>query len=126
MIRHVLTFYSFFTVYSAIVLSLVYATNPFESKLPKKIETQQPQDKIIQEEEIDTSVFNSLAIEGLFWDIPVPKVIINGEIYAEGDSLRGFDMKLISVTNKEVKILYKGRIFLLSPEGAMSRLTERR
>ncbi len=87
--------------------------NPFADKLPRPVKSEGEK---VSPEAIDTSALEKLKLEGLFWDTPMPQVIIDSQVYKEDDVLKTADAKIIKIEKDFVTLIYKGRVFLLSPE----------
>ncbi|HEC69318.1 MAG TPA: hypothetical protein ENI31_03410 [Candidatus Omnitrophica bacterium] len=104
-----------------LVVSFSLARDPFKKILPEKPKFQpkeypksQPREYL--EERIDSRSLESLKIEGVFWDIPTPQVIINGEVYREGDVIAEAGAKITEIKKNKITLIYKDRMFMLSPE----------
>lgn len=102
-----------FIFFSGMNFSLL-AKNPFKELLPQKIEPQKATPQRLKEPE--TTELSGLKIEGIFWDTPLPQAIINGEVYKEGDIIKRFNAQITEIRKDGVSIIYRGRVFILSPE----------
>lgn len=88
--------------------------NPFYPLLPEEEEKEQEMKNLPEVSENMPEL--SVNIEGIIWgDNVLKQVIIDGEIYQEGDSLKGYQAKIVKIENDKVKILYKGRILEFTP-----------
>ena len=96
-----------------LVVNFSLARDPFKKILPEKPKLQ-PRE--YPEERIDSRSLEDLKIEGVFWDIPIPQVIINGEVYKEGDVIPEVGAQIIEIKKNEVTLIYKDRVFILSLE----------
>ena len=100
-------------VVSGVKAGFCQVENPFADKLPRPVRTEAEE---VSPEAVDTSVLEKMKLEGLFWDTPMPQVIIDGEVYKEDDTIKTADAKIIKIEKDSVKLIYKGRVFLLSPK----------
>ena len=96
-----------------LIVNFSLARDPFKDVLPAK---PKPKPRKDSEERIDVRSLENLKIEGIFWDIPNPQVIINGEVYKEGDVIPEVGAQIIEIKKNEVTLIYKDRVFILSLE----------
>ncbi|MCD6539225.1 MAG: hypothetical protein J7K37_00765 [Candidatus Omnitrophica bacterium] len=92
------------------------ARDPFKKILPEKPEFRLEEPTEYSEEKIDFQSLESLRIEGVFWDIPVPRAIINGKVYKEEDVIAEVGAQITRIKKNEVILIYKDRVFILSPK----------
>lgn len=88
--------------------------SPFANLLPEKPEPSRL-GPIDDDLDVDISL-EDLSVQGVFWGIRIPQVIINGQVYREKDTIMGKDAEIVEIKENTVSILYQGRIFLLSPK----------
>jgi type II secretory pathway component PulC len=50
-------------------------------------------------------------IEGVLWDSDMPQVIIDGDVYKVGDTLKRVKAKVYKIERNKVFIFYSGRLF---------------
>lgn len=57
-----------------------------------------------------------VSVEGVLWGKDSARVIIDGEIYEVGDTLRNVDAKVYKIEANTVFIAYQGGLFEMSPK----------
>jgi len=83
--------------------------NPFESLLPQeKKEKMEKQEGVVREEEDSPP---DMVVQGILWGSNYPQVIIDGEVYESGDSLKGVDAQVFKIEKGEVFISYGDEIY---------------
>jgi len=60
----------------------------------------------------------SLTIQGVIWGADDPRAIIDEQVVSKGDILPE-GIEILDISSSGVKILYRGRIFTLFPEGVV-------
>ena len=104
-----------------LVVNFSLARDPFKKILPEKSEFQPEESREYPEERIGSRALEGLKIEGVFWDVPTPEVIINGEVYKEGDVIAEVGAQITRIKKNEVILIYRDRVFILSPEKTETR-----
>lgn len=88
-----------------------WRSDPFDPMFPKieMLEEQLPQ---IESPELEIGPLPDLTIEGIIWGVDVPHAIINGEVYKEGDSIEGEDIKINKIERGKVLVDYSGKTYI--------------
>ncbi len=58
----------------------------------------------------------ALSVQGIVWGEDNPQAIIDGRVVAKGDLLPD-GVEILDISKKGIKLLYRGKIFTLLPEG---------
>jgi type II secretory pathway component PulC len=58
----------------------------------------------------------AITVEGVVWGKDSARVIIDGEIYEVGDTLKNVDAKVYKIEANTVSIAYQGGLFEMSPK----------
>lgn len=77
--------------------------NPFIPLLPSE-EVIQPSSYSSRETSLN------IVVEGIVWSEDMPQVIIEGNIYKEGDEIKGYGAKIIRIEKRKIYILYNGQV----------------
>ncbi|MFH1768503.1 MAG: hypothetical protein ABH858_05030 [Candidatus Omnitrophota bacterium] len=80
-----------------------------------------PEEKVVEEVKPSNPVFEpkeevpvnppEITIEGIIWGGKDVYVIIDGNIYKEGDSLYGTESRIIKIIHGKVSIFHKGQVY---------------
>ena len=102
-----------FTVAFLSLVSFSYSQSgykdPFESLLPQEVEEMgEGQKEIISEGE---GSFPSIVIQGILWGGDFSQVIIDGEVYKNGDKLKNIDARVFKIEKGMVLIYYGEKIY---------------
>jgi type II secretory pathway component PulC len=104
-----------FAALSCLSLSLMAQTtvfkDPFESYLPKESEEYAKTRKGDAAEDLGPP---PITINGVLWGTETPSVIIDGDVYRVGDTLKSLDAKVFKINKNVVFITYGERIFEMS------------
>ncbi|MBU2103352.1 MAG: hypothetical protein ABH865_07780 [Candidatus Omnitrophota bacterium] len=93
--------------------------DPFESVLPE--ETGPGTGGQESGEEI---TLPSITVEGIIFGVKMPQAIVDGDVYREGDTLKSVDAKIFKIEKNVVSLQYKGKIFEIGIQKAMSEQKE--
>jgi len=88
-------------------------TDPFDSLLPEK-EAGQTQ---LPDGTTKVATPPPVAIEGVAWDTSMPQVIIDGDVYKVGETLKNLDAKVYKIEKNNVFIFYEGRLYEMKVTG---------
>ena len=91
-----------------------FAKDPFKKLLPERVKPKENYKREYTEEKIEA--LREVEIQGVFWDVSPPQAIINGEVYKEGDLLEEIGAEITRIEKNKVTIIYRGRVFILSPQ----------
>jgi type II secretory pathway component PulC len=83
--------------------------DPFEQLVPKELTS--GTETTSEKTEVQAP---ALTVEGILWGTSMPQVIINGEVYKTGDSLKNMDGKVYKIEKDSVFVFYSGRLFEMS------------
>jgi len=111
----------FFFAFTVAVAGVVQAADrdPFRTVLPEVTQPpqlkepyyEQPRPPIRMEPEHKPDVYAEpldVEVEGVFWDIDEPRVIIDGEIYSRKDKLKHHDARILKIERNDITVLYRG------------------
>jgi len=102
----------------SLISTNLLARDPFMPLFPKKIQTEPDtpiipsiQPNLLTPEEVQELV----ELQGVFWEIDTPQVIIDGQIYSEQDTVDGMDAEIIKIDKNNVTIRYGEGFYILNP-----------
>lgn len=79
--------------------------DPFESVLPKE------EPRAARREPERRELPDWVVVEGVIWGSERPQVIISGQVYSVGDSIRNLDAAVTEIKKNVVFIAYDDRVF---------------
>ncbi|MFA6281896.1 MAG: hypothetical protein WCY05_05290 [Candidatus Omnitrophota bacterium] len=85
--------------------------DPFDSLLPVKSVSEKT------EEKVKVSQPPAISIEGALWDSDMPQVIIDGDVYKVGDTLKNVDAKIYKIEKNLVFVFYEGQLYPMKVTG---------
>lgn len=92
------------------------ADDPFKSRIPEK---QVPVEKsaVVEDNYGDVMTeISKIALEGIVWNSAFAAIIVNGDVYSKGDTIKELNAKILDIQKGKVTILYKGKKYILSKD----------
>jgi hypothetical protein len=112
--------YFFILVNCMCVEAVADERDPFRTVLPEPRTAPQFTQIAVYEPPVDVELHSTgqpqemfveplaVVVEGVFWDIDNPAVIIDGDIYRNKDKLKNHDARILKIDRNDVTVLYRG------------------
>jgi len=113
--RHIVPVITF-AILSVVQAGYAAENDPFKSRIPEKaVSIEKP--AVVEDNYGDVMTeINKIALEGIVWNTAFAAIIVNGQVYSKGDTIKDINAQILDIQKGKVTISYKGKKYILSKD----------